>query len=348
MPLVTPEDDALVRQGPAGAEPGWFDRFYTNLHPATGGPLLMLGAGVYPGEGLVDGYAIAVLGDEQRNLRVSDVADPRALPGAVGPLSWETLEPLRRWRVRLAANPSGLAAELTWTARTPAWECHPVHLDDGRGNTAVFDHAFQSGHQHGWVEVDGVRTEVDGWTGQRDRSRGRRMATARQGLHLWVQAQFGDESLAFLHDLDRAGRPTLLDGAALGADGGTDRITEAGHALSFTDELEAGPGTLWLRTERGRRIELRVDPTVSRGGFLAGGGYGGFHGRPHGPGHLEHDRYDLRDGRWVPRLLGYPLTDRLAAFRRVEGGVSEDGAGVFEFAHTRSPAYRYSPSGRPW
>jgi hypothetical protein len=68
------------------------------------------------------------------------------------------------------------------------------------GTVTTFDHAFQSGRHQGWVEVDGVRHDLDGWTGQRDRSRGRRLTTARQGLHLWVQAQFTDESVAFRYD----------------------------------------------------------------------------------------------------------------------------------------------------
>ena len=348
MPLATVADDPLVRSAPPGADRGWFDRFYTNMHSGIALPFLMVGAGVYPGEGLVDGYAIAVTGHEQINLRLSDIADPKQLPGSVGPLSWQSLVPLHSWRVQLGPNPSGLACDLTWTARTSAWECRPVRLNDGRGNTAEFDHAFQSGHHLGWIEVDGERFEVDGWTGQRDRSRGRRMATARQGLHLWVQAQFATESVAFMYDLDRANVPTLLDGAVLGVDGSADPVVELGHQLVFTDELEADPGVLWLRTARGRQIELLVHPTAGRGGFLAGGGYGGFHGSPHGVGHLEHDRWDLRNADRVPRRVGYPLTDRLAAFRRTEDGVATDGAGVFEFAHSRSPAYHYVPGGPRW
>ena len=62
-------------------------------------------------------------------------------------------------------------------------------LDDRLGDVRTFDHAFQSGFHEGWIEVDGVRTEVSGWTGQRDRSRGKRHITARQGIH--EQLTFG-------------------------------------------------------------------------------------------------------------------------------------------------------------
>ncbi|MDT7609379.1 MAG: hypothetical protein QOG96_3882 [Pseudonocardiales bacterium] len=345
MPLTTTVDDQLAAHGPPGAAPGWFDRFYLNAHAGTGTPYLLVGAGVYPVEGRVDGYAVAVTDFEQINLRVADTAGgERPPPGGVGPLSWQVLDPLRAWRVRLAPNPSGLAFDLTWTARTAPWECRPITLDDGRGQVMVFDHAFQSGHHRGWLEVDGRRTEVTGWTGQRDRSRGRRMATARQGLHLWVQAQFADECVAFLYDLDRANRPTLLDGAVLGASGAVDQITAVGHELTFDDSLETTGGLLAVHTRGGRRFTLAVDAAASRGGFLGGAGYGGWHGADHGPGHLEHDRWDLRDPALVPRALHYPLTDRLAGFSLREDGHTGSGAGIFEFAHSRSPAYRYAPA----
>lgn len=349
MPLTTAVDDPVTAQGPPGAAAGWFDRFYFNAHSGAATPYLLVGAGVYPVEGRADGYAVAVTDTEQINLRTATAATEAST--AIGPLSWDVLEPLREWRLRLEPNPSGLAFELHWTARTAPWECRPITLDDGRGQVMTFDHAFQSGRYRGWLEVDGHRTEVTGWTGQRDRSRGRRMATARQGLHLWVQAQFADDCIAFLYDLDRANRPTLLDGAVLGTDGAVDPIVDLGHSLAFDEQLETAGGRLTLRTEGGRRLALEVDAAANRGGFLGGAGYGGWqgadHGTDHGPAHLEHDRWDLRDPELVPRALHYPLADRLAAFTRHEDGRTEHGAGIFEFAHSRSPAYRYAPAPDP-
>ena len=354
MPLTNAVDDPVSAQGPPGAAAGWFDRFYFNAHSGAATPYLLVGAGVYPVEGRADGYAVAVTDTEQINLRTATTTattTTTTTPNAIGPLSWTVLAPLREWRLRLEPNPSGLAFELLWTARTAPWECGPITLDDGRGQVMTFDHAFQSGRYRGWLEIDGHRTEITGWTGQRDRSRGRRMATARQGLHLWVQAQFADDCVAFLYDLDRANRPTLLDGAVLGTDGAVDPIVDLGHSLAFDEQLETSGGRLTLRTESGRRLTLEVDAAANRGGFLGGAGYGGWqgsdHGATHGPAHLEHDRWDLRDPELVPRALHYPLTDRLSAFTRHEDGRTEHGAGIFEFAHSRSPAYRYRPAPDP-
>jgi hypothetical protein len=341
VPLSTVLDDPPARPGEA-VPSGWFDRFYFNAHHGTATPYLLVGAGLYAEDGRADGYAVAVADGVQHNLRV---AERGAGSPSIGPLGWEVAEPLRRWRLRLAGNPSGLAFDLHWSARTDPWECRPITLDDRRGQVMTFEHAFQSGHYTGWLEVAGTRYDVGGWTGQRDRSRGRRMATARQGLHLWVQAQFADECVAFLYDLDRENRPTLLDGAVLGTPAGADPIVSVHHELAFADSLDTEGGRLGLTTRSGRHIELTVHAGRTAGGFLGGAGYGGFHGVDHGPRHLEHDRWVLTDPGLVPRALSYPLTDRLAGFTKAEPGRrDEPGAGIFEFAHSRSPAYRYTPS----
>jgi hypothetical protein len=341
--LTTPANDPIVRTDPPDSTAGWFDRFYFNLHSGIRTPYLLLGGAVYPGAGLTDGYVVAVTDTEQINLRVSDVADRDALPSSVGPLSWETVEPMRTWRLRLEPNPSGLACELTWTARTPAWECEPMVLDDGTG-ALTFDHAFQSGHYQGWVEIDGTRHEVRNWTGQRDRSRGRRPIRAGLGLHVWLQAQFADESIAIIYNLDRSNKPTLCDGGVLHVDGTVDPIIAVDHELTFTPNLDCGGGRMVLTTEGGRRIDLTIDPTVTRGGYLSGAGYGSMHGKPQGPDHLAHERWDLGDATLTPRHQHYPLDDRLTKFERSENGSTETGAGILEFAHSRHPDYRYQPS----
>jgi len=72
---------------------------------------------------------------------------------------------------------------------------------------------------------------------------------------------------------------------------------------------------------------------------MAGGGYGGHHGKPRGKNHLEHDVYPL-DGSVNQRTLDSSLTDRLAAF----GWDGTPGLGIFEFALSRSSSYAYRPS----
>ena len=63
--------DVLDARSPAAG----FDRFYFNAHGASREPFGVLGGGLYPAAGLVDGDVIALVDGCQRNLRVSDRRD---------------------------------------------------------------------------------------------------------------------------------------------------------------------------------------------------------------------------------------------------------------------------------
>src|SRR3978361_607874 len=92
-----------------------------NLHPRDAiGPSLIVGAGVYPGTDVVDGFLVAVISERQRNLRFSTELSS-APERRVGPFSWTVEEPLNRGSLRLGPNPSGVELDAVWTARAPAW-----------------------------------------------------------------------------------------------------------------------------------------------------------------------------------------------------------------------------------
>ncbi|MGE4425729.1 MAG: hypothetical protein AB7G37_04670 [Solirubrobacteraceae bacterium] len=335
MTTLSADDDLLVGDAPDEQADRFFDRFYFNLHGPEPLPLVMIGAGVYPGTGVVDGYVIRMAPGVQHNARFSTLADE--LPAdAVGPLSWEVIEPLRTWRIVLGPNPTGTELDVVWRARTNPWETERVVIDDGRGGLSDFGHFFQSGSYEGELRIDGVRHDVTGWLGQRDRSRGVRLVSAGGGLHMWVQAQFEDAAVAVLWDEDRAGATTQIDGAVLGTDGTDDPIVAGRHDLEFDADLDFVRGTIELDTESGRTVRLDADGTTG-GGFLSGGGYGGWHGKRHGVDVVEHEAWTLGSS-VTPRTLDTPLTDRPASFVR-DGAVQ--GAGIFEFAVTRSPSYTY-------
>ena len=98
--------DALVDGTAQNLPDRFFDRFMFNLHPQDAvGPSLIVGAGVYPGTDVVDGFLVAVGGDRQRNLRFSTELST-ATETRVGPFHWEVIEPLRRWRLVLSDNPA--------------------------------------------------------------------------------------------------------------------------------------------------------------------------------------------------------------------------------------------------
>jgi len=120
-------------------------------------------------------------------------------------------------------------------------------------------------------------------------------------------------------------------------DGRLDPVVDVRHALKF-DDLDLRAGTVQVRTESGSSYTIDTDATAG-GGFMAGAGYGGHHGKPLGRDHLEYDVYPL-DGSVTQRTLDSSLTDRLAAFSWED----TPGVGIFEFALSRSASYTYRPT----
>ncbi|MGW6199760.1 hypothetical protein ACWF0M_26655 [Kribbella sp. NPDC055110] len=301
-----------------------FDRFMFNLHPADAtAPCVILGAGAYPDHKRTDGFMIACIADEQRNLRFGSTIDG----SSCGPLTWQVED--STWHLTLGANPAGVEFDLTWRARTPAWSG-----DITVGESTRFEHLFQSGRYGGTLTIDGAAQQVDGWYGQRDRSRGVRTMSGGHGLHLWHQAQFPDRSVGFLLVEDRSGERLLLEGAVMHTDGRLDPVVDVRHGLVFDDTLDLRSGTVAVTT---KATSYTIDVDASgRGALMAGGGYGGRHGSLQG---LEYDVYPL-DGTVTPRTVGTSLTDRLCEFDH--GGTP--GIGIFEFALTRSPSYMYRPT----
>jgi hypothetical protein len=328
--------DELVAPGTADLPERFFDRFVFNLHRVDKtAPSILFGFGIYPPKDTADGFAILVTETEQRNVRFSTELSGTDWRTA-GPFSYDVLEPMKAWRLKLAPNPTGLEFDLTWRARAPAWHGE-LGVVEGDKVTAKFDHLFQSGCYDGTLTIDGETQQIEGWYGQRDRSRGVRTMTGGQGIHIWYQAQFEDRSVGFVYVEDRRHSQLLLEGAVMQVDGVVDTIVDVGHDLVFDENLDLVEGRVEVRTERGETYVIDADARAG-GGYMSGGGYGGHHGKPLGRDHVEHDVYPL-DGSVNPRTVDTSLTDRLASFDW-EGN---PGSGIFEFALTRSSSYAYKP-----
>lgn len=329
-PLVGPERTDLPDR--------FFDRFVFNLHaPEAQAPYVLLGFGIYPTRDVADGFVIVNTETEQRNVRYSTELSATDRQGA-GPFSFEVVDPLQTWRLRVAPNPTGVELDVLWQARTAPWFEAVEVATTGAQNTA-FDHLVQSGRYTGTLTVDGESRDVDGWYGQRDRSRGVRTLAGGQGIHCWFQAQFADRSVGFLLVEGRDQSPMLLQGAVMGEDGSLDTITAVRHDLRFDENLDLVGGTIVVTTEAGDEYRIAADARVTGGGYMAGGGYGGHHGKAVGRDHQESDVYPL-DGSVNQRTLDSSLTDRLTAFTW-EG---QSGSGIFEFALSRSSSYTYRPT----
>lgn len=330
--------DPLVAPDATGLPERFFDRFMFNMHaPEATAPYAIVGLGLYPPRDVIDGFVIAVTDTEQRNLRFSTELH-RTDGSGTDPLSFEVVEPLAAWRLKVGPNPTGLELDVLWRARTAPWHS-AVEVDTAGAEATSFDHLVQSGRYTGTLTLDGEERSIDGWYGQRDRSRGVRTMSGGQGIHIWYQAQFPDRAVGFLLVEGRDGSRMLLEGSVLAEDGSSDDIVDVMHELSFDEDLDLIGGRVVVRTAGGATYRIDADARRLGGGYMAGGGYGGHHGRPRGRDHVEHDVYPL-DGSVTQRTLDSSLTDRLASFDW-EG---TPGSGIFEFALSRSSSYAYRPN----
>ncbi len=130
------------------------------------------------------------------------------LPTTVGPLSITVLEGLRKHRIVLAPNDSGITFELEFHGTlNPHEEKAHLRRRDGRV-TENMARAQQFGRYSGWLEFDGQRVQVtpETWLGQRDHSWGVRAEKRTDEssppltfyppfFYCWTTAQFKNRGL---------------------------------------------------------------------------------------------------------------------------------------------------------
>lgn len=304
-------DDHLVHQtldnlgSVISEDERWTERFIIEAHAPDGSLMLFTGLGVYPNTNYVDGFALVGVGQEQRNLRAGryfrqdemDRFDLRA-----GPLRFEILVPGRRWRLAADDVGQGFAFELVFQMRTQPYQMPTMRIVREHTLVVGYSHFVQAGRFDGWIELDGVRHQVDGWTGERDRSWGVRPSSARvrRGLHYWVPLQFDDLSIWLWGHEDAEGRSEGVCGAVrpVGDDPGSPiPVVGIRHQLEIEQVgphrvLRAGEFDILTADERHHHIEVCRDGPVLA---LVGGGYGGAdaQGRPKGAAFVAFDQWSM-------------------------------------------------------
>jgi hypothetical protein len=327
-----PADDPLQHH-PDNPPPGYFDRCYFNICSPERDLFAVVGLGVYPRVGVVDGY-VCIAGDGlQRNVRMSTASDD---PTRALPLTVEVLEPLRRWRLGFADAESGLELDATWEASFDARQGQAIAVSHDDGINTSFEHYFQSGTYSGRLVVAGTDHRIDGWFGQRDRSWGIRRVQDRLGMHMWIGVSYPGGAVAVHYNEDRAGTCLHCDGVVDLTDGGRRTVNGLGHTLRL-DNGELSTGSVKLSLDDGSTLSLEAG-AASRGLYMDGAGYGGWQGLPRGPGYVERETWELNGV--SPRSLRSALIDKLCDFK-VDG---MPGRGVFELAVSRSASFVYRPT----
>lgn len=158
---------------PATSDPDFYERLWFNGYDADASAYFGAAMAVCPHRKVLDcAFSMVTRGGRQFAFFGSRLAPQERTDLAVGPFRVEVEEPLRRVRVILDENSTGLACDLTFTAHTaPITESRQVLWSDARRVMDVtrFD---QFGFWNGTVRSPESEHRVDSWYGTKDRSWG--------------------------------------------------------------------------------------------------------------------------------------------------------------------------------
>ena len=356
--MLTPQDDLIGHQLPTtfdhvmSSDPAWMERLWYTGHPAPRGDIVFdIGLGAHPNRNVMDGFAGVTVGTTQYNFRASRRLRPDALTTEIGPLRVEVLEGLRRHRLTLAPNESGLSLDLEFLATMNPHEEEPHFRRRSGRVTEHMARAQQLGRYRGWIEVAGVRhpVEPETWLGQRDHSWGVRaeMRTDETSppltfyppfFYAWTTAQFATRGLHVFFKERAPGNAIYLSGEEVLPVGGRAdpklALEAVTHDVTWADDphgqrVESANFDCVLADGSVRRLAVRTLPARF---YLKGGLYGGlngwFHGDDRGRLHTEHDTWDLTDP--AVRRVARTLCDHVIEVRlgdEVGYGIMEYGVG---------------------
>ena len=354
--MLSPQDDLIGHQLPTtfdqidNSDPAWMERLWYTGHPVPGGEVMFdIGLGYHPNRNVMDAFAGVAVPGRQWNFRASRRLRPDPLNTSVGPLAITVIEGLKRHRLVLGENDSGIAFDIEFHATMNAHE-EKAHQRrrDGRV-TENMARAQQLGRYTGWLEFNGQRLAVDSWLGQRDHSWGVRAEMRTDESHppttfyppffyCWATVQFKDRGLHIFFKERAPGDKIYLSGEevfALGSKASSrSQLADVTHQVQWHADphgqsMASAGMQLRFADGRERSIELRTLPTRY---YLKGGLYGGlagwFHGDDKGKLFTAHESWDLGDP--ATRQLVRTLGDQVIEVRDgddVGHGIIEYGVG---------------------
>jgi hypothetical protein len=277
---------------PATSDSHYNDGYWFSFYGAA--QYFYFGLRLHPNNNVMDGYAGVVQNGEQRTLRVSRALRPRTNELEIGPHRLQILEPMRRQRLTLAENETGISydVEIERVMR-PFLEAQHVQYRFGRMINNLSRYVGVN-RATGTATIDGETIEIDRWHSARDHSWGIRSTMGpfvplhgiepEQGdgdpraLRLWVPFEVDGHSGFFHMHEDADGNVLDFEGRLVEADGRELTLASARHHETYHE------GTVMGR---------------------AGGG--------------------LRAGEFT--LIGHDGSERAYSYEVVGGGVSVEGFG---------------------
>jgi hypothetical protein len=211
---------------PATSDRNVYDRTWFNGYAKDGSYYFGVGMAIYPFRGILDG-AFSVVRPDGRQFCFygSRRAPTERTEMQVGPFRLEVLEPMRRTRVVLEENESGLSCDLVFSARTASIQEARQTLWSGARRVMDATRFDQFGRWSGWVRTPEGEFQVDEdvCIGTKDRSWGvRNVGEPETGgaprtqppsaFFLWAPLVWDDHiSHAIFFD-DAEGRPLVREG----------------------------------------------------------------------------------------------------------------------------------------
>jgi hypothetical protein len=264
--MLTSFDDFPIHQTAepiahsSGGDVQHYDRYFFNGYSKDGSIFFAAAMGLYPNRHVIDASFSVVLNGEQINVHASARAPfERMECTTVGPIKIDVLVPLKQHRVTVDTPEHGIRADITFSATSIPYEEAPFLVRSGNRTTMQYTRMTQLGTWSGWIEVDGVRIELQShlFPGSRDRSWGVRgigervpmgapPTTPPQFYWLWAPVCFDDFGSVF--DVNEY------------ADG--ERWHESGAMLEGTDTVRHSHETKYKYTwEPGTRRAAAFDVT---------------------------------------------------------------------------------------
>jgi hypothetical protein len=260
-----------------------YDRYWFNGYAPDGEFYFGIGAALYPNLGIMDcGFSI-VRDGMQHSFHASRRAPREPSIVQVGPFRIDVQEPMRRLRVIVDDNETGIACDLQWTPRTA--NVQEGRQTNRRGHRVMMDATRfdQFGRWQGEIRYDGKRLAIDPTrvVGTKDRSWGVRPVglpdpgpapayELPQVFFLWAPIHWKDRcSLVGVFE-DGDGRMWHWDGAILPAydrlddvpaleDPGTRHLIAVEHRLDYlpgTRRARAAEVTLVQKGDVRQRVAL--------------------------------------------------------------------------------------------
>jgi hypothetical protein len=272
---------------PASSDRNVYDRYWFNGYAEDGEFYFGVGMGLYPHRRILDCGLSIVREGEQHSFHASRRAPSEPSETQVGPFRIEVVEPMRRARVRLEENETGISCDLLFTARTACVEEGRTVLRDGARVMMDSTRFAQFGRWQGEVRYAGRTLRVDAARvyGTKDRSWGIRPVGEPEAggapslrapgiFFLWGPIHWKERCTHFSTFEDPRGVPWHQDAAMAPAyaspeaipgvvDPGIRYLPAAEHDL----EYESGTrrmkrGELRLVEHTGERHVIRIEPLL--------------------------------------------------------------------------------------